>query len=101
MSRPESLPVDSAESGEAFAEPVPPVRERRRTLFAPQHRVGRAGRRGTEVGRGDSIDPAVEAGLLEDRLGEVGPGAVAVRGDVVDAVRQVEERTRRPGEVPY
>ena len=41
----------------------------------------------------------VEAGLLEDRLGEVGPGRVAVGGDVVDAVRQEQDLTRRGGEV--
>ena len=79
--------------------PVAPVRQRRRALLAPQHRVGRARRRTRELGRRDPADAGVETGLLEDRLGEVGPGRVAVGGDVVDAVRQEQDLTRRGGEV--
>ena len=45
-------------------------------------------------------DAAVEAGLLEDRLGELGPGAVAGRRDVVDAVRQLDDGRHRRGEMP-
>ena len=50
---------------------------------------------GCPARRSRSRHPAVEAGLLEDRLGELGPRAVAVRRDVVDAVRQLEQRAYR------
>ena len=39
--------------------------------------------------------PAVEPSLLEDRLGELGPGAVAACRDMPDAVRQLEELSHR------
>src|SRR5262249_7157995 len=48
----------------------------------------------------DPPDAAVDAGLLEDRLREVRPGALARCGRVVDAERQLDHGARRGGEVP-
>ena len=71
-----------------------------RALLAAQHRVRRPRRAGAELGGRDPAHAAVEARLLEDRLGEVGPRAVALRGDVVDAVaaaRALASSPRRGG----
>ena len=72
-----------------------------RQARSPSRQCGRRGvsgfseRRTEYAGRGagrsssavvDAADAAVDARLLEDRLGELGPGAVAVGGDVVRAV---------------
>ncbi len=67
--------------------------------LAPQHRVGRPGRRPAELGGRDPPHGAVEARLLEDRLGELGPGAVAFGGDVPDALRQLDQLPGRLGEM--
>src|SRR5262245_29047782 len=73
---------------EACAQAVPPVREARgiRT-FAPENRVRRAGSGTGELLRRDPAYAAVEPGFLEDRLGEVGPRALAVGGDVPETER--------------
>ena len=64
-----------------------------------EHRV-RGPRRGTaELGSRDPAHAAVEAGLLEDRLRELGPRALAVRGEVPDAARQLDELARRRREM--
>src|SRR5829696_2294703 len=84
---------------EAFPQPVAPVRELRRTLLAAQDRIRRTGGAGAEVAGRDPPDAARDARLLEDRLRELGPGAVARGRDVVDAERALEDRPRRVGEV--
>ena len=83
-----------------LAQPQAPVRQLRRPrMLRAEHRVRRPRRRPIELRGRDPPDAAVEPGLREDRLREVGPRAVAVGGDVVDAVRQVEHRagSRRRG----
>ena len=54
-----------------------------------------------ELRRRDPPHPAVEPRLLEDRLGEVRPRAVAGRGEVPDAERRrrVDELARRRGQM--
>src|SRR5918994_7878352 len=84
---------------EALAEAFAPVRGRRRTLLAAQNRVRRAGRRTRELGGRYPAHAALEPCLFEDRLGEVGPRAVARGGDVVDAEGKLEHGPRRRGEV--
>ena len=70
--------------------------------LAAQDRVRGPRRRAAELRRRDPPDAAVDARLLEDRLGELGPGAVAVRCEMPDAARPiaVDELARRGGEVP-
>ena len=63
--------------------------------LAAQDRVRGTRRWAAQLGGRDPADPAVEAGLLEDRLGELGPGALAARRDVVRAVRKLEDVLRR------
>ena len=73
-------------SREAGAKPVAPVRELRRAgSLAAQDGVRRPRRRTLELRGRDAPHARVEARLLEDRLREVGPRAVAVRGDVPEA----------------
>src|SRR5207244_6089726 len=48
----------------------------------------------------DADDPAGEPRLLEDRFGELGPGAVALRGEMPDTVRSSQQLARGLGEVP-
>ena len=81
----------SAEAAQALAQAVAPVRQLGRALLRAEHRVRRPRRPRAELGRRDPPDAAVEAGLLEDRLGELRPGAVAGRRDVVDAVGQRDD----------
>src|SRR5215211_1214381 len=71
-----------------------------RASLAPQHRVRRPRRGGTELLGRDATDATAHAALLEDRLGKVSPRAVAVRRDVIDAVRLFQHATRRFGEMP-
>ena len=58
---------------------------------------------GREAGRPssavDAAHVAAQPGLVEDRLGEVGPRAIAVGGNVPDAVRLLEQLACRGGEV--
>ena len=88
-----------AESAEALAQALAPVRQLRGALLAAQHRVRGARRARAELGSRDPADARREACLLEDRLGEVGPRAVAGRRHVVDAERQLEHAVRRVCEV--
>src|SRR5438874_2170674 len=52
------------------------------------------------LGARDPPHAAVEAGLVEDRLRELGPRALAGRGEMPDAVRQLDERANRLRQVP-
>jgi len=62
--------------------------------FAPEHRV-RGSRSGTlDLGGRDPTDATVEARLVEDRLREVGPGAVAVRRQMPEPLRPVVDDER-------
>src|SRR5438105_7195923 len=79
------------QTGQAGAQALAPVRELRGALLAPQHRVRGPGGAGAELRRGDPADARREPGLLEDRLREVGPRAVATSRDVVDAIRQADD----------
>src|SRR5262245_46124987 len=66
--------------GEAGPEPLTPVRKPRGiAMLASGHRVRRSWDRTLDLGGRDASDPTVEARLLEDRLGEVGPRAFTVR----------------------
>src|SRR5262249_38723377 len=69
-----------------------------RTLAA-QHRVRGPRRRPPELRRADPAHAAVEARLLEDRLREVGPGAIAGGGEMPHALRLFDELANRDGEV--
>jgi len=70
-------------------------------MLAAKDRVGGPRRRSIQFGRGNSANPARNACLLEDRLGEVGPGRFAFRAEVVDPVRQLEELIRRLSEMTH
>src|SRR5262249_50618306 len=67
--------------------------------LAPQDRVRGSLRLRAPLVARDPANAARQARLLEDRLGELGPGAVAVGGDVVDAERQLEDLLDRGGEM--
>src|SRR5262245_33085475 len=69
--------------GEAGAQAFAPVRKHGSSRpLAAQHGVRRP-RGGTlELSGRDPTDAAPQAGLLEDRLGELGPGAIATGCDV-------------------
>ena len=86
--------------GEALAQAVAPVRQLGRALLGAQHRVRRPRRLRAELGGRDPPHAAVEPGLLEDRLGEVGPRAVARRrrrGRRRTAARRSRASPRRDG----
>ena len=87
------------DAGEAGAQAFAPVRQRRRPPLRAQHRVRRPRRSGAELGGRDPPHAAIETGLLEDRLGELRPRALASGRDVVDAERQVDDRVDRLGQV--
>src|SRR5512144_3152728 len=76
--------------GEAGAQPLAPVRERRssRPLTA-QHGVRGPRRRSLELDRRDPPYAALEPGLLEDRLGELRSRAVACGCYVPQTLRQI------------
>src|SRR5262245_27267048 len=88
-------PLDRAlldEAGKTFAEAVAPVREVRGVrLLAAEDRVRRARSRATELLGRDPAHAALDLRFLEDRLRELGPRAVAVRGDVVEPVRKADD----------
>jgi len=69
-------------------------------VLATEHGVGGARRGAAELLARDPAHAAGEAGLREDRLRELGPGAVALRGDVPAAVRQLDNALRGFREVP-
>ena len=81
--------------------PVAPVRQRRRSrALAPQHGVRRPRRRAAELGGRDPPHAAVEPRLLEDRLRELRPRAVAVGGEMPEPARKRDELVHRFGEMP-
>src|SRR6476469_10059238 len=85
---------------ETLLQPLAPVRQLGGAALAAQNRVRRPRRARAELGRRDAPDARVEARLLEDRLRELRPRAVAARGDVVRAVREVQQGLRCRGETP-
>src|SRR5687767_422214 len=75
---------------EALREAVAPVRESRRARsLAAQDRLARTRGGAPELLGRDAPHAAVDARLLEDRNRKLRPRAVAVRGDVPDAAREV------------
>ena len=64
-----------------------------------EHRVRGPRRRPAELRRRDPANAAVDAGVFEDRLGEVRPRALAVGGDVPEPARQLDELARRRREM--
>ena len=69
----------AARLGEARDQAVAPVGEDGRALpFAPKYRVRRPRRGSPELVGRDAAHPALDPRLLEDRLREIGPGAVSV-----------------------
>src|SRR5512133_3772317 len=86
---------------EALTQPVAPVWKTRRALaLAAEDGVRWPRRRSREVHARDPADTAVDAGVLEDRLREFGPGAVTVGGGVPDSRRQVQHDPGRSSEMP-
>src|SRR5215212_160680 len=69
--------------------------------FAPEHGVRRTWSRPAELLRRDLAHPAVEPRLGEDHLGELGPRALPLRGQVPRAVRKLEQLARRLGEMAH
>src|SRR5215207_11207473 len=87
--------------GEACPQPLAPVRKPRRAVaLAPENRICRPCRGPRELGSGDPPHAAVDAGLLEDRLREVGPGTVALRREMPDPALAVEQLPGRRGQMP-
>src|SRR4051794_14446692 len=85
---------------EAIPQALAPVREPRGAgALAAQDGVRGPRRRAAELRRRDRPDAAREAGLLEDRLGELGPAAVALGSHVPHALGQLDELARRGREV--
>src|SRR4029453_5958281 len=64
---------------------------RRLRTLAAQYRIRRPRSSRAEFLRRDSPHPGVQARFLEDRLGEVRPGAVAIGGDMLSALRKLEQ----------
>src|SRR5262245_22587682 len=74
----------ASEPSQARAQALSPMRQARRLrLRRAQDGVRRPRRRPVELGRRDALDAALDPGLLEDRLGELRPRAIAFGGDVV------------------
>src|SRR6188474_2678683 len=61
--------------------------------LADQNRAGRAGSGAIKLGARDWHDPAANTCLVEDRLGELRPAALAASGDVVGAVWELDDVT--------
>src|SRR5262245_15643893 len=85
----------SSGTGYAGSQAFAQVRELWGASLAAEDRVRRAGSRTAQLSRRDAANAAVEAGLLEDRFRELGPGAVACGRDVVRALRKLEHILRR------
>ena len=66
------------------------MREGRRLFLAAQHRIGGPLRGPSQLGTGDTADPRVQAGFLEDGFRELGPGRITCRGEVPDAERPLQ-----------
>src|SRR4051794_25660325 len=75
------------------------MRQLRRVFLASKHGVRRARRAPRELAARHSAYPGSDAGFLEDRLRELGPGAVTVRSHVPDAERPGEHFARGLGEM--
>src|SRR3954470_12564269 len=84
---------------EALTQAVAPVRQLGGALLGAEHRVRRAMGPRAELLSRDAADAALDAGVFEDRLREVRPRAVAARGHVVDAERQLGHRRHRGPEM--
>src|SRR6266536_5655288 len=69
--------------------------------LASEDGVGGPRRGPTELGRRDPTHTTFDARLLEDRLGELGPRAVALRGHMPDPLWQLEQVACRLGEMAY
>src|SRR5579884_2168462 len=87
------------EPSQAFPQPFAPVRQLGCAAFAAEDRVRGTRRLRAELGGRDPSHARRQRRLLEDRLGELGPRAVAGGGHVVRAVRQLEDGFRRLGQV--
>src|SRR5690242_17074774 len=82
-----SRPLPGAQECEALTQAFSPVRQPwRLRLFATEDRVGGPRCRTTELGGRDRHHPALELRLLEDRLRELGPRALAVCRNVPNPV---------------
>src|SRR5690349_4313400 len=68
-------------------------------LLAAEHRVSRACCGTPQLRARYAPDAHADACLLEDRLREVGPGAVACGGEMPDAVRAIEQLSRRASQM--
>src|SRR5215831_8583662 len=92
----------AADVGETGDEAVAPVRKNGRAFpLAAEHRIRRSRRGPPELLGRDATDATVEPLLLEDRLGEVRPGAVPAGGQMPCAAREilVDEAVHRRREV--
>ena len=92
--------AQSERRDEAGSQALAPVRELAAHPLAAQDRVRGTRGRTAELSGRDPADAATQAGLLEDRLGELGPRAVARRRDMADAIRKLEDFLRRLREMP-
>src|ERR671925_404910 len=80
---------------EARAKALTPVRKARRLgLLRPEDGIRGPRSRAAQLFRRDAANTAVDRGFLEDRLRELGPGAIAVGGDVVEAVGKLHDLLR-------
>jgi hypothetical protein len=68
--------------------------------LAAKDRIGGAGSGPAEFRRGDPPHPAAEPRLFEDRVGELGPGALAFSGEVPGPARPVDQFPDRGGQMP-
>src|SRR5437764_14953442 len=76
------------------------MRESRRVLLAPEHRVGGPPGAAAEFRARHTTHLRVEPDLLEDRLRELGPGRFSSGCEMPDAEWALEELARRGGEMP-
>src|SRR5207253_9693947 len=95
---PGSLRLEALEAG---AQAVAPVWKTRRVVpLASQHRVRGTRRRPPQLLRGHAPHAAAHSRLLEDRLRELGPGALALRRYVPDPRRTLHDLPQRLRQVP-
>jgi hypothetical protein len=66
------------------------VREGRRVFLAAQHRIGGPLCGPFQFGTRNPADPRVQAGFLEDRFRELGPGDITFRSEVPDTERPLQ-----------
>jgi hypothetical protein len=90
----------SLDADEEGLQPLTPVGQARDVrMLTPQHGIGRARRRPSELLRRDAPHPATHTGLVEDRLGELGPCAVAFGREVTGALGPIEHVPDSRGQV--